>query len=279
MLNIQNCTFSYSRRGEKTIDNFSMSMEPGCIYGLLGSNGAGKTTLLQLIMGLLTPESGEVTFDGKNTRLRLPSVAGELYLVPEEIELPPIKAGAFIKYNSVFYPRFSHDDMLRYLEWFGLEPGMRLDRLSMGQKKKFAIAFAISCNTRALLMDEPTNGLDIPSKSTFRKIVASAASDDKTIVISTHQVKDISRILDRICIMDNRKVLLNRSVAEIQSKIKFAETSNAEIPDDAYYAVKGLGGASVILPNRDGDDSELNLELLYEFAISQSQKLNLIFKS
>lgn len=254
-------------------------MEPGCVYGLLGSNGAGKTTLLQLITGLLTPESGKITLDGVNTRLRQPSTTRELYLVPEEIELPPIKAESFIKYNSVFYPRFSNEDMQRYLESFGLEPGMRLDRLSMGQKKKFAIAFAISCNTRVLLMDEPTNGLDIPSKSTFRRIAAGAADDNKIILISTHQVKDISRILDRVCIMDNRKVLLDRSVSEIQGKIKFAETSNAEIPYDAFYTVKGLGGAAVILPNRNGDDSELNLELLYEFAISQPEKLNSIFRS
>ena len=278
MLTIKNCSFSYSRKGDPTINDFSLQLKEGGVYGLLGSNGAGKSTLLQLITGLLTPSSGEITFDGVSTRLRRPSTLENMFIVPEEIGLPALKLDKFAELNGVFYPNFSKEDMYRHLDTFGLDRNVRLDKLSMGQKKKVALAFAMACNTKLLLMDEPTNGLDIPAKSAFRKFIIESMSDDRIFVISTHQVRDVSQILDHILIMDNRKVLLDRTVAEIQSRMKFMDTVNPELIEKAMYAVKGLGGASVILPNNDDDDSELNLELLFDFAISNPEKLNSIFE-
>lgn len=278
MLNIKNCTFNYRHKGEPTIDDFSLNLKEGGVYGLLGSNGAGKTTLLQLISGLLTPVSGEVTLDGENTRLRHPSTLGKIFFVPEEIDLPPLKLDTFINLNGALYPKFSKEEMHHHLDTFGLPRDIRLDKLSMGQKKKVALSFAMACNTKILLMDEPTNGLDIPAKSAFRKYVIESMSDDRIFVISTHQVRDVSQILDHILIMDKQKVLLDRTVSEIQDKMKFTETVNNELINTALYAVKGLGGASVILPNEDGDDSELNIELLFDFAISDPEKLNSLFQ-
>lgn len=278
MLNIKNCTFNYRHKGEPTIDDFSLKLKEGGVYGLLGSNGAGKTTLLQLISGLLTPVSGEVTLDGVNTRLRQPSTLEKIFFVPEEIDLPPLKLDTFINLNGALYPKFSKEEMYHHLDTFGLPRDIRLDKLSMGQKKKVALSFAMACNTKILLMDEPTNGLDIPAKSAFRKYVIESMSDDRIFVISTHQVRDVSQILDHILIMDKRKVLLDRTVSEIQDKMKFTETVNNEVINNALYAVKGLGGASVILPNEDGDDSELNIELLFDFAISDPEKLNSLFQ-
>lgn len=273
MLKIKNCSFSYRRKGNPTIDDFSLTLEEGGVYGLLGSNGAGKSTLLQLITGLLTPISGEILFDGENTRKRLPSTMKDIFLVPEEIELPAMKLDSFIKYNSVFYPNFSMEDMNRHLELLELQRDIRLDKLSMGQKKKVALAFAMACNTKLLLMDEPTNGLDIPAKSAFRKFIAQSMTDDRIFVISTHQVRDVSQILDHVLIMNNSKVLLDSTVANIQNKLKFADTINRELIDNAIYAIKGVGGASVILPNDNDEDSELNLELLFDFAINEPEKL------
>lgn len=273
MLKIKNCSFSYRRKGNPTIDDFSLTLEEGGVYGLLGSNGAGKTTLLQLITGLLTPLSGEVIFDGENTRKRLPSTMKDIFLVPEEIELPAMKLDEFIKLNSVFYPNFSMEDMNSHLELLDLQRDISLDKLSMGQKKKVALAFAMACNTKLLLMDEPTNGLDIPAKSAFRKFIAQSMTDDRIFVISTHQVRDVSQILDHVLIMNNSKVLLDSTVANIQRKLKFADTINRELIDNAIYAIKGVGGASVILPNDNDEDSELNLELLFDFAINDPEKL------
>lgn len=274
MLSINNCTFNYRRKGEPTINDFSLDLHEGGVYGLLGSNGAGKTTLLQLICGLLTPESGEITFDGISTRLRRPATLENMMIVPEEITLPALKLDSFIKLQSKFYPNFSDTDMSRHLDTFGLERDIRLDKLSMGQKKKVALAFAMACNTKLLLMDEPTNGLDIPAKSAFRRFIAESMSDEKIFVISTHQVRDVNRILDHILIMDNRKVLLDRTVAEIQNKMIFTDTTDPELISQSIYSVSGLGGSSVILPNKTGEDSEINIELLFDFATKESEKLN-----
>ena len=278
MLEIKNCTFNYKRRGEPTIKDFSMKLYESGVYGLLGSNGAGKTTLLQLMCGLLTPVSGEITFNGVNTRRRLPSIQSEMILVPEEIELPPIKLEEFIKINSALYPRFSKEEMMRHMEIFGITGDIRLDSLSMGQKKKVYLAFAMACNTKVLLMDEPTNGLDIPAKSAFRKFIIESINDQRIFVISTHQVRDVSQILDHVMIMDNSKVLLNQTVADILRRIKFTDTADKELIDNAIYAVRGLRGASVILPNMDDDDSELNLELLFDFAVGEPERLNSLFE-
>ena len=279
MLNIKNCTFNYKRKGVPTIDNFSLRLEEGGVYGLLGSNGVGKSTLLQLICGLLTPDSGEVTLNGINTRLRRPSTLDQIFLVPEEIGLPALKLDTFISLNGAFYPNFSKEDMYRHLDTFGLDRNIVLDKLSMGQKKKVALAFAMACNTKILLMDKPTNGLDIPAKSAFRKFIIESMSDDRIFVISTHQVRDVSQILDHILIMDKSKVLIDRTVNEIQDKLKFLDTTDASLIEKAVYAAKGLGGASIILPNDQGDDSELNLELLFDFAVTDPERLNSIFKS
>lgn len=278
MLKIENLNFRYSRKGKPTISNFNLELMEGGIYGLLGENGAGKSTLLQLIMGLLTPESGKVLFDSINTRKRLPSILADMYIVPEENDFPPIHLDTFTQRYGALYPKFSLEDMNRHLSTFGITGNPRLDRLSMGQKKKIALSFAMACNTTILLMDEPTNGLDIPAKSAFRKYIVESMDDKRIFLISTHQVRDVSNILDHIIIMDSSKVLLNQSVAEIQSTMKFTNTSNQREIENALFAIPSLGGATVILQNLDNVDTEINLETLFSFAIQDPEKLNSLFK-
>lgn len=279
MLKIENLNFRYSRRGTPTISDFNLELNQGGIYGLLGENGAGKSTLLQLIMGLLTPESGEVLFEGINTRKRLPSTLCDMYIVPEEIEFPAIKLYTFAERFGALYPKFSMDEMKKHLITFEIAGNPKLDKLSMGQKKKIALAFAMACNTTLLLMDEPTNGLDIPGKSAFRKYIVESMNENRIFVISTHQVRDVSNILDHITIMDSSRVLLNQSTAEIQSKMKFLNTSNQREIESALFAIPSLGGATAILPNLDNVDTEINLETLFSFAIQDPEKLNSIFKN
>ncbi len=278
MLNIKNLNFRYSRKGKQTISDFNLTLTEGGIYGLLGENGAGKSTLLHIIMGLLTPESGKVTFNGENTRKRLPSVLADMYIVPEENELPQIHLLTFARKYGALYPKFSMEDMYRHLSTFGITGNPRLDKLSMGQKKKITLSFAMACNTSLLIMDEPTNGLDIPSKSAFRKFIVESINDDRIFLISTHQVRDVSNILDHIIIMDSSRVLLNENISEIQSKMKFTNTSNKSEIENAYFSLPSLGGATVIMPNLDNIDTEVNLETLFTFAVEQPEKLNSIFK-
>lgn len=170
------------------------------------------------------------------------------------------------------------EDMYRHLSTFGITGNPRLDKLSMGQKKKITLSFAMACNTSLLIMDEPTNGLDIPSKSAFRKFIVESINDDRIFLISTHQVRDVSNILDHIIIMDSSRVLLNENISEIQSKMKFTNTSNKSEIENAYFSLPSLGGATVIMPNLDNIDTEVNLETLFTFAVEQPEKLNSIFK-
>lgn len=269
MLVIDSCTFNYRRSGVPTIDRFSLKFEQGGVYGLLGSNGAGKSTLLQLICGLLTPESGAITLDGVNTRRRLPETLSKIFFVPEEFELPDMKLSKYAHFYGSLYPNFSLEEMHRHLAMFGIQGDPKLKALSMGQKKKVFLAFAMACNTELLILDEPTNGLDIPGKSAFRRFIAESMSDSRIFIISTHQVKDVDRILDHIIIMDSSRVLLDKTVTEIQTQMKFVDSNDPELIESALYSERSIGGASLILHNDDDSDSEINLELLFNYTLSK----------
>ena len=220
MLQIQNVTYGYNAM-HNVLENFSLQYDEPGIYGLLGKNGTGKSTLLYLIMGLLRPKQGEITFNGVNTQNRLPETLQEMFIVPEEYNLPSIPLPAYLKVLRPFYPNFDEQLMVKLLEMFDMLhvngatldengiPKMNLGALSMGQKKKVYMCIALAARTKLLLMDEPTNGLDIPSKSQFRKVVAQGMRDDQIVVISTHQVRDVETLLDHVTIIEQNAVLLN----------------------------------------------------------------------
>ena len=213
MISIQNVKFGY-RSHQEVLDDFSLDFAKSSIYGLLGKNGTGKSTLLYLMMGLLRPQKGSVTIDGIDATLRRPEVLSEMFLVPEEYDLPRISLKKYVKSIKPFYPRFSDELLARSLANFEMTSDIDLGSLSMGQKKKVYMSIALATNTRYLLLDEPTNGLDILSKSQFRKAVIEGMNDEKTIIVSTHQVHDVERLLDHVCIIERNKVLLNEPLVE-----------------------------------------------------------------
>jgi len=215
MLEIENLSFAYRKSGNVIFSNFSTRFSPGHIYGLLGPNGAGKTTSLYLMSGLLRPDEGQVTFNDINVRWRKPSTTSDIFIVPDEYELPRVSLSEYIRVNSVFYPRFSHDDLQRYLDVFGMTEDTHLGNLSLGQGKKVFMSFAMATHTRVLLMDEPTNGLDIPGKAQFRKFLTEGRTPESIFVVSTHQVKDIEQVLDHIVMFDNSKILANADMKSI----------------------------------------------------------------
>lgn len=279
MVKFENLTFSYGRKKSPVIDDFTLEIAGGGIYGLLGKNGTGKSTLLYLISGLLTPDKGAVTVDGENSRKRLPSTLEKIFIVPEEFDLPPIPLSRYVEINAPFYPNFSAEDLKRHLETMEMSSDINLGQLSMGQKKKAFMCFALACNTPLLLMDEPTNGLDIPSKSAFRRFIASAVDESRTVIISTHQVKDIEHLLDHVIMIDNRKVLLNSSVAGITSRLLFSVTDNPAEATQAQFCRKSLGGFDIITENPYGEDSDINLETLFDFALTDNERLHQIFSN
>ncbi len=279
MITVENLSFLYRKSKRAVLHDFSLSLEKGRVYGLLGKNGAGKSTLLYLMSGLLTPKSGKVVYHDVDVRRRLPITLQDMFLVPEEFDLPPVSLISYIELNSPFYPRFSKEDMVKYLHYFEMDINIDLGALSMGQKKKVFMSFALATNTSLLLMDEPTNGLDIPGKSQFRKFIASGMTDDKTILISTHQVRDIDNVLDHVLIMDNSRVLLNESTMSICDKLFFTESENRELLQSSLFSTPSIQGNFLLLPNESGEDSEINLELLFNATLAVPERISALFHS
>lgn len=272
MLEIQNISYGY-RKGFNVFDNFSLDIKEGGIYGLLGKNGTGKSTLLYLIMGLLRPQKGQVLNNGIDTTLRKPEILQEMFIVPEEYNLPSIPLLEYINVIKPFYPNFSDKLLEECLAGFDMPKDLNLGALSMGQKKKIYMCMALATNTKLLVMDEPTNGLDIPSKSQFRRVVAKGMTDDKTIIISTHQVRDVELLLDHIAIIDRNRVLLNATTSAIEKRLLFTETDRNSIPSDAIYTEQVLGGYNCIQPNNGNGESSVNLELLFNALLAEGDKI------
>ena len=271
MITVENLSFLYRKSKRAVLHDFSLSLEKGRVYGLLGKNGAGKSTLLYLMSGLLTPKSGKVVYHDVDVRRRLPITLQDMFLVPEEFDLPPVSLISYIELNSPFYPRFSKEDMVKYLHYFEMDINI--------EKKKVFMSFALATNTSLLLMDEPTNGLDIPGKSQFRKFIASGMTDDKTILISTHQVRDIDKVLDHVLIMDNSRVLLNESTMSICDKLFFTESENRELLQSSLFSTPSIQGNFLLLPNESGEDSEINLELLFNATLAVPERISALFHS
>lgn len=277
MITVENLSFTYRKSKRVVLHDFSLAFESGRVYGLLGKNGAGKSTLLYLMSGLLTPKGGKVMFHDTDVRRRLPVTLQDMFLVPEEFALPSVSLKRYLKLNTPFYPNFSNELLNACLHDFDMNEDIHLGELSMGQKKKAFMCFALATNTSLLVMDEPSNGLDIPSKSQFRKVIASGMTDEKSVIISTHQVRDIDSLLDHVVIIDGTRVLLNESVKTICEKLYFVEQGMNESTDTALYVQPSVQGNSVIFPNTYNEETNLNLEVLFNAMLTEREKMQFLF--
>lgn len=265
MIDIESLSFGYGK-AKKIFSDFNLNLAGGMVCGLLGKNGVGKSTLLHLMSGLLLADSGSVLYKGIPVSHRSPETLSDMFLVPEEFVFPAMKLDRYLNIMAPFYPKFSYEDMNRYLEMFEVERDCDLAKLSMGQKKKVFLSFALATNVTTLLMDEPTNGLDIPSKSQFRKVLSMFMNEERTVIISTHQIADVENLLDYVIVLDNNRVLLNDSLFEVSRKLSFVHTSSA--PANAYYMQPSVNGVVAVVPAEDGNETEVNLELLFNSIIS-----------
>ena len=267
MIEVKNLSFSYS--SVKVLDNITTTFEQGRIYGLLGANGVGKSTMFKLLCGLLTTKQGTIDIDGCSPAGRKPSFLSKIYYVPEDFEGPDMTIRNYAAGVSQFYPNYDNTLFARLLSEFEIDADRKFTSLSLGQRKRAILALALSLKTDYLFLDEPTNGLDIPSKAEFRKMVAAAMDENRTIIISTHQVRDVENLLDHIMILDKRAVMLDKSVSDIQQEYTFDVTVNA--PADALYVEPGLGGCCSISRNTTGEESRINIELLFNYINSKKK--------
>lgn len=275
MIKVQNLHFSYRKR--KVFSGLDLQLQSGHIYGLLGKNGTGKSTLLRNIAGLLFPDQGSIDVLGYQPGKRTPAFLQEVFMVPEEFYLGDVPLKHLLKYQAPFYPRFSVEQFNRYIQEFEIPSDSSLHNMSYGQKKKVLISLGLASNASILLMDEPTNGLDILSKSQFRKVMAGALDDSKCMVISTHQVKDLESLIDRITIIDEGRILFDQTIDAISRRLQFTVSFDPEEVKRAIYAESALRGHSVILQNEGDLESKLDLELLYKAIILNREQVQRAF--
>lgn len=273
MIKIEDLSFYYNKK-RPVFENVSFDIKSG-IYGLLGENGVGKTTLLHIISGLCFPVKGSCRVHEYESAYRNPEMLRQLFFLPEEFQAPNLTVVDFVQYNAGFYPDYSELQFENYMREFQVEKDRKMSELSFGQKKKVMIAFTLSLNTPIALLDEPTNGLDIPSKAQFRKIIAAAYDEQRCIIISTHQVRDLENLIDPIIILDRNQVLLNNSVEEITKKLLFSYTTHK--PENALYLEQTMQGYSSVSVNEYGEDSTLNIEALFNTVVNNKAKVKELF--
>jgi ABC-2 type transport system ATP-binding protein len=244
MVRLTSVSFSYGKR-TSLFDGLELALEPGNIYGLLGKNGAGKTSLLRIISGMLFPDAGEAEVLGYRAGDRRAEMLADLYIVPEEFYLPGIRAAEYVAAHAPFYPRFDHGVLDGCLEEFQIDRSAALDAMSYGQRKKFLVAFALATRARLVLFDEPTNALDIPGKSQLRKLMLGHMSEDRTFVLSTHQVRDLAPVMDPIVIIDEGKLVFEASMDSIDRSLR-TRVVPGEPGAEALYSEQALGGTAVL---------------------------------
>lgn len=268
MIEIKDLAFSYGKT--PILKSITTTLEEGRIYGLLGENGVGKTTLLTLLCGLKKVCSGSITTDGQNPFDRTPTLLQNQFYLPDEVLPIAMKAECFAKERGAFWPDYDHAKFLEIMKEFENDPAKKMNQMSAGQLKKTYISLALACGCKYIFMDEPTNGLDIPSKTQFRSAIMKYTTDDSTIVISTHQVRDLENIIDPIIILDRQDVLLNASVEEITSKLYF--DYGTQLHPESLYSEQLPGGFIQVYPNTTGEDSKINVEALFN-AVHKNKEL------
>ena len=279
MIEVKNLSFGYNK--DTLFHDMDMILEPGNIYGLLGLNGAGKSTLLKLMTGLLFPDNGSLASLGYDPTQRMPGFLAKIFFLPEELNLPGITEREFEKIVAPFYPNFNQDNFDRYLKEFEIPRDRNLNKLSYGQRKKFLLSFGLASGSELLVLDEPTNGLDIPSKGLFRRLVAEALNDNQIFLISTHQVRDVESLIDRIVILHEGKVLVNHTMEQVTSQIRISHstTQPESTSEGLLYTEPTFGGFWTVWQDSNAGDAQLDLEILFNTIISHPDVYSSLFTS
>ncbi len=276
MIKLENVSFGYSPR-KLLYKGLTMNLDQGKVYGLLGRNGAGKSTLLKNLSGMLFPMLGKIIINGNEPRKREPNFLHNIYFIPEEVYVPALTINRYVSLFAPFYPRFNRDQFNKYLADLEVETTGKLSKLSFGQQKKFIIAFGLACNTAVLLLDEPTNGLDIPSKKQFRKLIAGIMDGDRTIIISTHQIRDLDNLIDQVIIIDDGKLLLNAPVTEIGEKLMFKTVQFFAETSGSLYTEETIRGISVVVSNSKMESTKVDLEHLFNAVTENPERIKAMF--
>jgi ABC-2 type transport system ATP-binding protein len=230
--------------------------------------------LLHLLNGFLFPKEGIIDVEGQHPRHRAVSFLERVAYVPVEVELPAIRVSAYEQRLAGFYPKFDQNLWKKALDMFQIDPKTKIDALSFGQKKKVAISFALATQSDILLLDEPTDGLDIPSKDSFRRLLSTHVNENRIVVITTHHVHDIATLLDHVVILQDTRLAANVSVATLTERMYSFTTTQLPPADELLYSERVPGGYHCLVRQRDGGEGPLDLELLFKAFLLHPQILS-----
>jgi len=276
VVEIRAMSFGYGKK--KLFLGLDLTLAPGNIYGLLGKNGAGKTTLLKIICGLRLAQKGTCRVLGFDSSKRHAPMLEDICFIAEELSVPALMPGLYESLHAPFYPRFDHEAFHSYLSEFEIPSDKKLSELSYGQKKKFLIAFGLASRCRLLLMDEPSNGLDIPSKSQFRRLLARAGGTDQVILVSTHQVRDMENLIDPIIILDEGRIIFQQAMTAVGARLRAGIEAVEPADDRVLYAEKTLGGYAVLRESSGEEETSVDLETLFNAVTAPGSKVRALFE-
>lgn len=276
MISIKNLHFSY-KKDKPLFADLSIEMQKGKIYGLLGKNGTGKSTLLKLMTGVLYPKQGHLSVEEILSKKRNPALLNEIFFLSEDYEMPGVKPSEFVKAYKTFYSKFDNEQFEEILDVFQVPRDQKLSQMSFGQKKKFLISFGIASNANYILLDEPTNGLDIPSKSQFRKVMATGFNENQLVIISTHQIRDLRNLIESIVMIENGRIVFSHDMNEVEDKLLFTKSLSPVKSDDVIYSEMIAGGYHNILNNKNNEASQVELEVLFNAVLEKHELINQLF--
>jgi ABC-2 type transport system ATP-binding protein len=271
MIELKDLGFRYSRSDKPLFQGLGLQLPAGTICGLLGANGAGKSTLLRLLAGLSFPQQGSCKVLDFVPAERLPAFLADIFLLPEDIFVPPVSPAVYAHRYGGLYPRFDLASYNRLLADFALPAERKLSTYSYGQKKKFLLAFGIATHARLLILDEPTNGLGIADKSHFRRALINHFTPERSFLISTHQVHDLEGLIDSVMIIADGSLLLHSTLDALAARLQVQ--IEPEAPNDALFVEETLEGYRVVRENNSGIEADLDLELLFGLVTSSGVKV------
>ncbi|MEP0266714.1 ABC transporter ATP-binding protein [Dokdonia sp.] len=275
MIDINTLGYRYSKKTQ-IFSDLNVTFSPGNIYGLLGKNGAGKSTLIKNMTGMLFPTEGSCEVFGATPKKRDVHFLKDLFFVPEEYYLPNVTIQELVKIYKNFYPHFDCNQFDTYTKEFKIDPRTKTSQLSLGQKKKILLGFALSANTKVLIMDEPTNGLDIPSKITFRNMIKDSFKKDRIVIITSHQVRDLDELINAIIIMDQGQILLDHDKEHIAHRLHFELSDTPENESQVIYQEKVSTGFASIKENTANTTGYVDIELLFNAVLADHSNITAV---
>ena len=233
MIEIKNVIKEFD--GFRALDELSMTVPSGSVYGLVGPNGAGKSTIIRHLTGIYRQDSGEVLVDGQPV-FENPSVKNRIAYIPDDIFFfSNASIGEMARFYRSIYPQFDAERFKKLGEVFGLDTKRQMRKLSKGMQKQAAFWMMMALRPEFLVLDEPVDGLDpVMRRQIWSIVMADVAENGTTVLVSSHNLRELEDVCDHVGIMNKGKIMIERTLSELQEgiiKLQLALPDGVTLPD------------------------------------------------